>query len=348
MKQLPFTAGFPGMAAERKLIDLAVIKKGARDFLSFFDETKELLLAYLYHRTGSRSGAENLLADVYLDLLNRALSVWWFGSLSFALLIRDADKVLGRTKHLQEADTDNVYVKTLTWLTEDQRQAIATLHETVWTLEEHDQQLFILRYFLGLPIERIALLLGISKAAAQTGVDKARVLLLTRWGQPESILDSLVYMPALDIARETGMRFALVEKYNALRMRRFQWVIAGGLLAVFSNMIVASVLAFAVVTQPPTTLKGTKQDLASLDAIVVTRERERAKTERAVGTLYRESQNIAAFEAGRTLTEVGASAGRQAILKRQERARVLTSLIERAEKLVGWVQMIAVRWVTRL
>jgi hypothetical protein len=92
--------------AEHKVLDLAVLKKGAKDYLTFVDDTKELFYAYLYHRTGSLGTAQTLMSELYLDVLSRAMSLWWFGSLSLSLLIETADKALGKTMAGSEADLD--------------------------------------------------------------------------------------------------------------------------------------------------------------------------------------------------------------------------------------------------
>ncbi len=102
----------------RKGLDLAVIKKGAKDFLDFMDGSKEVFYAYLYHRTGSQKLAQTLLSEIFIDTLTRAMSLWWFGTLSLKLLLDRADQVIGH-ESAAEADLDAVYLPSLVWLTEN-------------------------------------------------------------------------------------------------------------------------------------------------------------------------------------------------------------------------------------
>lgn len=316
---------------DRKLLDLAVIRQGARDFLSFVDETKEIFYAYVYHRTGSHDTAQTLMVETYLKLLNRAMSLWWFGRLSFRLLTAMADKAL-ETLHVQnDADLDTEYLPTLAWMTADQRVSMGSLHETLWTLPAADQQILILSYLAGVPKERIAALCDTTLTDIESRLAQATTELLKRW-QPVAGIDtqltSLVYMPAINLAREASMRFTLVEKYNALRMRRYQWLIIGGLFAVLSNVIVASVLAFVVITAPATSLRGVQGQLAQLDAVAIQRLTQEQQVRSDIASLYQHTQDLTSIQSATDLTKAGLSSLRKQLDGQEQQKQKLQKILD--------------------
>lgn len=323
-------------SVQPKAIDLATLKKGAKDFLDFADETKEIFYAYLCHRTGSTTLAKTLLSEIYMDALSKALALWWFGSLNLGMLLDIADKAI-RDHAVSDADIGSVYLPSLVWLSEEERGSVALLHEALWTLPTQAQRLLILSLFVGLSDDRIAGMTGVKTELVTTNLATAKDLLITRW-KPLPVLvtklQSLVFEPSLDLAAETSLRLALVEKYNALRLRRYQWVIIGGLFAVMSNVIVASVLAFAVIVTPPTSLRGTRAQVASLDAVLLKREIELSDAKQAVSATFRESQRIAAYSVTRDLTSLGLASALEALKSQQEQeAKVnqLLKLLKRAD-----------------
>ena len=323
-------------APQPKAIDLAVLKKGTKDFLDFADDTKEIFYAYLYHRTGSAKLANTLLSEIYMDVLSKALSLWWFGKLRMTMLLERAEEAISRQKGT-EADLDTLYIPTLTWLSEAERKSVSSLHDGLWTLQAEAQRLLILSLLVGLSDERIAEILSVKADLVTKKLAQAKELLLSRW-QPiaglETKLGSLVFEPSLSIADETNLRFALVEKYNSLRMRRYQWVVIGGLFAVMSNVIVASVLAFAVIVQPPTSMRGTKSQVASLDAVLLKRQMELSDSKRAMQATFQESQRIAAFSVSRDVTALGLASALEALKSQQEQeaeANRLIKLLRRAD-----------------
>lgn len=355
--QLPPSTGIDGSAAapppmgvvpatDRKGIDLPVLKKGAKDFLDFLDGSKEIFYAYLYHRTGSEALAKTLLTDIYSDVLVRTMSFWWFGTLSMRLLLDRADTAIVR-QSTNDADIDRVYVASLPWLSDPERKSVSILHDALWSLPLPSQRLMILGVLIGLSDEHIAGVLSMPVADSVTQIALAKDLLLQRW-QPlaelSGQLGSLIFVPSLDLRSETQLRFTLVEKYSALRLRRTQWVIIGGLFAIMSNVIVASVLAFAVVTQPTTSLKGARMQVASLDAVLLRRQRERSDAKRSVVATFRESQRIAAYSVARNLTELGLASALEALTSEQEQEKEidrLQKLLERARTALAPIIQIA-------
>lgn len=320
---------------ERKALDLAVLKKGAKDFLTFVDDTKEVFYAYLYHRTGSLGTAQTLMSELYLDVLSRAMSLWWFGTLSLELLLDAADKALGVSMAGSEADLDAVYIPALAWLNDDEKRHAASLHESLWTLPAAEQRLVILSLLLGFSNDRIATLLGQKPAASQEATQKAVEKLVAAWQPSDAVrakLQSLVFMPGLDIRRETNLRFAVVEKYNALRMRKYQWVVVGGFLAIFSNLIVAGVLAFVVVVQSPTSLRSTRAEVAALDALLLRREIAGLEAKRSLNALSPEARGLAAYDTTRQLTAIGLSAALNAFEQQQSNEVEVDKLIKLLER----------------
>ncbi len=316
----------------RKGLDLAVIKKGAKDFLEFMDASKEVFYAYLYHRTGSEKVARTLLSEIYVDTLSRAMSLWWFGTLGLKLLLDHADHAVTE-QSLGEADLDKVYVPSLVWLTDTERVSAATLHDALWTLPAPAQRLLILSLFVGLSDARIAEVFSISANDVTSQLVTAKELLLTRWQPTPELatkLQSLVFVPSLDLQSETNLRFNMVEKYNSLRLRKYQWVILAGLFAVMSNVIVASVLAFAVITEPPTSLRGTRTQVASLDAVLINRELQLADAKRSVAASFREAQRVAAFDVSRDFTSLGLASALEALKSQQDQE----SEVNRLQKLM--------------
>lgn len=315
-----------------KEIDLAVIKRGVRDFLDFLDSSKEVFYAYLYHRTGSEKAARTLLTEIYSDILVRSLSFWWFRRLTMRLLLDHADKAIAR-QPTEDADIDRVYVASFPWLTATERTSVSSLHDALWSLPLPRQRLVILRVLVGLSDERIAELLSMpADTRAQIGL--AKDLLLQRWQPVPELagkLGSLVFVPPLDLQSETQLRSTLTEKYHSLRSRRTQWIIIGGLFAVMSNVIVASVLAFAVVTQPPTSLKGARTQMASLDAVLLKRQMELSDAKKSITAAFQESQRIAAYSVSRDLTVLGLSPALESLLSEQEQEKEVDRLQELLE-----------------
>lgn len=333
---LPAPVAMPG----RKGLDLAVIKRGSKDYLDFLDTTKETFFAYLYHRTGSRTIASTLLTEIYIDVLARAMSLWWFGTLSLKLLLDTADEAL-RGKDAESSDIETVYVRSLAWLSPDERASVATLHDALWSLPREAQRLLILSLLIGLSDERIALVLRLPLQVTQQELKTAKEFLITRW-QPGSVvggkLDSLVFAPSLDLQGETKLRFAVVEKYNALKFRKYQWLILAGLFGVLSNVVVASVLAFAVVMQPPTNLRGVRMEVASLDAVALQREFEIQDAKRSVLRSYKEAQRIVAYSGTRDLTALGLAVALESLHAEQYQEKEVNRLI----RLMEWAKTAAV------
>ena len=320
--------------ANRKGIDLAMIKKGAKDFLDFLDASKEMFYAYLYHRTGSATLAKTLMQEIYLDVLMRAMSLWWFGTLRLTLLLDHAERAIHEAA-LRESDLDRIYLPTLSWLSEAERACVGVLHDALWTLPAQAQRLLIFSLFIGLSDARIAEVFSMKPEDVASQLATSKDLLLGRWQPiPELVtkLQSLVFVPSLDIGSETTLRFSVVEKYNALRFRRYQWVIIGGLFAVMSNVIVASVLAFAVITQPPTSLRGVRMQVASLDAVLLQRQMELSDTRNAVRAMFAESQRIAAYAATRDLTALGLASALESLQLHQESDSEVNRLMELLQK----------------
>jgi DNA-directed RNA polymerase specialized sigma24 family protein len=317
-------------APTSKGIDLAVLKKGAQDYLEFVDMTKEAFFGYLYHRTGSVKLAQTVLSEVYVSLLSRAMSLWWFGTLGLKLLIEHADHMLSEHQ-IEEADIDHVFLPALTWLSDEERTSVSSLHDALWTLPREAQRLLVLTMLLGMPMERIAREFRVEVGALETQVATAKDLLLSRWQPVLSVqekLQSLVFAPTMDIAFESTLRFSVVEKYNLLRFRRYQWVIIAGLFAVMSNVIVASVLAFAVVIQPPTSLSGARTQVAALDAVLLNRETQVAAVKKSLGLTLRESQRVAAYDVSKSLTNAGLSSALNAMQYQQEGEKNVDAVIQ--------------------
>ncbi len=352
---IPASPAIP--SANQKAIDLAVIKKGAKDYLDFLDGTKEVFFGYLYHRTGSITLATTLLSEIFLDVLSRAMSLWWFGTLSLKVLLDATEHVL--TKHeMGQADLDNVYLPTLAWLSPEERTSVATLHDALWTLPRAAAQLLTLSILLGLPDDKIAGVLRQSQTTVSENLKTARELLLERWHPLPSLVDklpSLAFLPSLDLQGETKLRFSVVEKYNSLRFRRYQWVIIAGLFAVMSNVVVAGVIAFAVIVTPPTSLRSVRTQVASLDALVLERQMSLSHANNAILSTIRETQGIAAYDATRRLTSVGLGVALEALkaeqkqetqinrmqelLKRAQTAmeRIENEIVAVVRKMVGWM-----------
>ena len=316
--------------AERKGLDLALIKCGSKDFLDFLDATKEVFFAYLYHRTGSTKMAHTLLGEVYHDTLSRAMSLWWFGSLSLKLLLDSADRALQGMAN-EEADLDRVYLPTLNWLSPEGRTSMGSMHDALWTLPQGAQRLLIFSMLIGFPDERLAQVFSLTPEALTEQLKVAKDLLLQRWQPVAEVagqLQSLVFAPSLDIAAETSLRMGVVEKYNAFRWRKYQWVIIAGLFAVMSNVIVASVLAFAVVMQPPTSLRGTRSEVASLDAVVLQRQMDLDDAKRSLSTSFKEAQRVAAYGATRDFTSLGLATALESLKAQQSQEAQVNKLLK--------------------
>lgn len=320
--------------AEHKVLDLAVIKKGAKDYLDFLDATKEVFYGYLYHRTGSAEVARTILEEIYLDVLSRAMSLVWFGTLSLKVLIETADAAL-KSRDIAAADIETTYLSSLVWLTENERKSVATMHDALWSLPKEAQHLLILSLLTGLSDERIAQVMNRRKEQVTQDLATAKDLLLQRWQPiPEMAtkLNSLVFVPAIDIRAETKLRFSVVEKYNALRFRRYQWVIIGGLFAVMSNVIVASVLAFTVVTAPPTSLRATKSQVASLDAVLLKRQIAVQRAKGNIAASFKETQKLTAYSVSRDFTALGLASALESLKAQQDQESEVDRLLKAMQR----------------
>lgn len=318
----------------RKGLDLAVLKKGAKDYLDFLDSTKEIFYAYLYHRTGSQDLAKTLLSEIYLDVLSRAMSLWWFGTLSLKLVLDTAERVL-KDKDIIAADLDTVYLPSLAWLTTEEKKSVATLHDSLWTLPKTGQQFIILSLLIGLSDERIAQVMRVPLDTMREQLRTAKEFLLARWQPTPDVLEkiqSLVFVPALDLQAETRLRFSVVEKYNALRFRRYQWVVVGGLFAVMSNVIVAGILAFAVIVQPPTSLKGTRTQVAALDAVLLKREMHMNAVKQSIANIAGETKRIDAYDTTQRVTRAGLGVALDSFKEEQKKVRDADKLIQLLER----------------
>lgn len=315
---------------EKKALDLAVLKRGAKDYLDFLDTTKEIFYGYLYHRTGSAELAKTIVGEIYLDVLVRAMSLWWFGTLNLKLLLDSADKAL-KDRDVSAADLGTVYLPSLVWLSEAERDSVGTMHDALWSLPKEAQRLLILSMLVGFSDERIAQVLRLPQSDVESKLKTAKDFLLTRWQPLSDIgakLQSLVFVPSLDIHSETQLRFSVVEKYNALRFRRYQWVILGGLFAVMSNVIVASVLAFAVVTAPPSSLRGVRTQVASLDAVLLKRQMAIDDARGSIAASFKEAQRLAAYDVSRDFTALGLASALEALSAQQDQEAEVDQLIK--------------------
>ena len=354
MSTVPYSTGelvSSQAASDAKVIDLAVVKKGAKDFLTFVDETKEILYPYLYHRLGSAQAAEMVLSEAYLSLLNRALSFFWFGRLSFSLLFSVTDRIIAAMPSAGESDIDRLYLPSLTWMNDEERQSLSLLHEALWTLSTEDQRILILSSLIGLTDKRIAALQEMSEQEIATLRTAATARLWERWQPTLSLREKLGYfafLPEMSIAWEASIRFSLVEKYNALRLRRMQWVMVGGMVALFSNVLVASMLAFVVVTKPVTSLRGAERQMVAMDVLALDREDERVRLDQTIHTLMHTSKQLSAEKQKRTLTRMSTSVATRVVKDKEDAERVL-ELLKRAtvalRPIIGYLAWEAVKRV---
>lgn len=296
--------------------------------MTFVDQTKEIIYAYLYHRCGSETMASKLIAEVYLSMVSKALSYVWFGSLSLHAALNQADKTIAEQQELGIADLDRVYLPSLYFLSTEQRASVSTLHEALWTLRTADQRFLVLSMLVGLSDRRIATIFRVEQQECHAAIKKATTRLLSRWEPDEGMkkfLPSLVFIPELNLTKEAELRTTIFEKYSALRMRRYQWVIIGGLFAVLSNVVVASVLAFAVTTQAPTSLKSVRQEVASLSAVALQREAESDQLTPDVAKFYQQAQKVVAYAIANDVNDL---ALRKALEALQQQKISTASLLE--------------------
>lgn len=293
-----------------KVYDLAVLGQGVRDYLSFVDETKELFFAYLYHRTGSVDRAFQLMVDVYLEVLSRSLSFLWRKRLTLRALLNVADRVICDMQvEVDESDVDAVYVPALAWVKGPREKEIAGhLHETLWTLSAADQRMLALSLLLGLDDEHIAQMEGLDILKFKEHLELSRQRLLKKWDLGSEMrhhLSSLAFLPSLSLSKENELRFAVIEKYIAQKARRFQWVVLAVVLAVLSNAFVASVLALTVIIKPASSLHSVRSEVASLDAVILKRERESADPVRqSLSSLSRGKDKLLAYGAASDLHDL--------------------------------------------
>ena len=224
-----------------------------------------------------------------------------------------------------------MYLPSLVWLSEAERQSVGTLHDALWSLPKEAERLLVLSMLVGLSDTHISqvLQMPVDKVTAKLAI--AKDFLLTRWQPLTGVatqLQSLVIIPGLDIKSETTLRFAVVEKYNSLRFRRYQWVILGGLFAVMSNVIVASVLAFAVVTAPPSSLRDARTQVASLDAVLLKRQLAINAAKGSVAASFKEAQRLTAYDVSRNFTNLGLASALESLKAEQDQEAEVENIIQ--------------------
>ncbi len=311
-------------------------EQGAEEFLKFYDATKSLCFAYCVHRAGSLITAEKLCERVYAAALTKQLSFLWFGTLDFSLLLRLVEENM-KDITVEQADPEAFFVSKLAFLTEEEKSAASHFHESLWTLPTPVQQVIILAYLCGQSEEQLASTLGVSVQVATAHREEATKLLLASWQHSvtlEQKLDSLTVLPSLSLKNDEEIRSLLLMQWTQLKLRRTQWIVVGSLCAIFSNVVVAGVLAFVVVTQPTTSIRGASLQVASFDAIIVQRELKRMEADKALTESLKVSRGLAAYDAAQKLTELGLSSAKDSLLERQkENAQV--------EKMVKLLQVSA-------
>lgn len=318
-----------------KRIGLAVVKRGAKDYLEFLDATKEAFYAYLYHRTGSVTLAQTVMGEVFLSSLTKSMSLLRIGGLTFRSLLDTADIAL-RDRDIAPSDIDSVYLQNLPWLTSEDRSSVSSLHEALWTLPIAAQRILILSILVGFPVERTAEALGQQADRVREELETAKDLLFTRWQPTAAVrlkIDSVAFVPGIDIRAETQLRFQVVEKYSALRFRRAQWVILGALFAALSNVIVASTIAFAVVTQP--TLRHERLELAGMDALLTQRELAVQEARQSLTASSKEARRIVAHTSTRDFTSLGLAVGLKVFQEESVQEEAAESLIDRLKQLTA-------------
>ncbi len=324
-----------GINRSLRAINLPIFGSGASDFLDIVDDTDATLFAYLYHRCGSFALARTLLTEVYLSVLPRAVSLLWFNTVRPKHLFAEADRLLEEHPS-QESDLDRIYMPGLYWMSETERSSAVSLHEALWSLRPRAQRLLTLSLLAGLSEHRIAEIEGATPDRITAELAAARREFLVRWQPAETLLQklpSLIFVPSLSIVDETTMRTAIVNKYSSVRMRRYQWVIVAGFATVFANFIVASVFAFAVITEPSASLKTTSQRLASVDAALKVKRLEHTDADYLLVQFYKQTQEVARDYSTHEFNALGLSAAAGAAKRRgetDERLRELLRLLDDA------------------
>lgn len=297
--------------------------------LAFVDASYDVLYAYAAHRTGSHAAAGAIIDAVLMETCSRSMAFWWFGTLNIASALRAVDQMIA-SRASERSDVAEEYAKSIPWFTTaEDKASIAALHDALWTQPTVAQRLIVLSLLVGLSPAAIAKDLRMQPATVEAQLAKAIESFVATW-QPapavRSKLDSLVFLPTSGADRVAALRQALTQKYSSLKFRSYQWAIVGGIFAVLSNVIVASVLAFAVVTQPPATLRGVRMQVASLDAVLIERDMRAEQVRQSVDRQLREVRRLAATDATRKLTDVGLGIARDALQQEQRQEKVITDL----------------------
>ena len=290
------------------------------ELAQFIQDSSEIFFGYAYHRTGSMGLARQLVQEVYLDVVAKAASFWWARHVRIAMLFDRMDQILEKTA-AAEADLDRVYIPTLTWFSAKEREEMSGLHDAIWTLPLREQKLIILSLLLAVPNDRIAFILGENPDRIQQEIKNACDKLVQTWNPSENVrsqLGSLVFEPSLSQDDLQALMLVVMETTTARKFRSLQWVIIAGVFAVVSNVVVASVLAFAVVNEPPTSLKGVRTQVASLDAILLEREDSMQRIEGTLTPEREEARKVAAYITSKRLTNYGLSTALDALQEEQK------------------------------
>ncbi len=319
-------------------IQLPIFGGDARDYLNIVDDTTGILHGYLYHRCGSIDIARKLLGELYLSMLPRSMSRLWFRHIDAKDIFYEADRMLARLA-VHPSDIDNVYLPSLSWMVPDEHRSMSSMHDALWSLPERAQRLLVLSMLVGVPVDRIAKIEDLPKEQIVSDIEAARKDLIQRWqptGSLQSKLQSMVFAPNLSIADERTMRSDIIAKYSAMRMRRYQWVITAGFLTIFANFIVASVLAFAVVTEPQASLKQTGKQLAAVDAALQSKRFESLDAKYLLVRFYRQTQAVSEQYTANELSAIGASVAADAARRQREtdeQMQKLLRLIDSAQRI---------------
>ncbi len=309
-------------------------------YLDFFRHTHDVFFAYVYHRTGSLQRAEEILSSVYIDLLSKTLSFWWFQSTDLSTLVRLAESHIHASSSLS-VDIETVYVPSVPWGGEEEdRSSVSSLHEALWSLPAQEQALLTFTLLVGLSADDSADALRLSKQSILTRIEQARSHFLERWSPSQSVslhLSDLAFLPSMHTSTVVSLEDALTLKAQQLHVRTMQWVMIGTVFAVLSNVIVASVLAFAVITQPPTSLHQTQRQLASLDRLLLEREQTLSRARESLSLQMTEAQRLDAQRAVRSLTHLGLSVSRDALLEQQQKEEKTKAVLQILDRAVAFV-----------
>lgn len=273
------------------------------EFIDFFEKTVDEIHAYILHCTRVPDAAEEMTLAVYFALLQRRRFFWWRTGASMTMLLALADREMAALPTWQEQATGQGYVEELLRCVQSdaERRRMRRLLQELRKLPVREQRLAVLHFFLRWNATNIAAVCGKTKDLLERELEQIGALLCEglkaeerkdAGGLPASeevcgIL-MLIRRPELSADRRNAFRMALLERCQTMPMSSMRFAVPAGVMVLALGIFLAAFLF------PPPTTRGTFEQIAAIEVLLLSQEVEARNTFVAA---ERDLRGIAAFHA---------------------------------------------------